>query len=272
MCGDRALEQHLDRQPLAAQPLARREAGEAGEPGRRVPGQRLEPRRALGDRAPQRGPRALALAAGRVGQQRERIGADAAERRRQHRVERALLVRVGEQRQVGDAVADLLLRPVAAAADHVGAAGPPPPAPARRAAASSSRGRARRRRAAGGRRRPPRAAGRRPRGPPRGARAARRASPSPRSAARWSQPAVSTASSSTAGGPGGSGSNSRSTSGARPGTSGVKPLPSSGPIAALTTARISCLDLKLTVRLRTRDASSAARRARKMRTSAWRKP
>ena len=79
--GDRALEQHLDRQPLAAQPLARREAGEAGEPGRRVPGQRLEPRRALGDRAPQRGPRALALAAGRVGQQRERIGADAAERR-----------------------------------------------------------------------------------------------------------------------------------------------------------------------------------------------
>ena len=119
--GDRALEQHLDGQPLAAQPLARREAGEAGEPRRRVPGQRLEPRRTLGDRAPQRGPRALALAAGRVRQQRERIGADAAERRRQHRVERALLVRVGEQRQVGDAVADLLLRPVAAAADHVGA-------------------------------------------------------------------------------------------------------------------------------------------------------
>ena len=67
----------------------------------------------------ERGPGALLVAPARLGEQHQRIGPGAAERRRQRRVERRLVARVGQQREVRDPVADLLLRPVAAAADDV---------------------------------------------------------------------------------------------------------------------------------------------------------
>ena len=114
--GDRALEQHLDRQPLGAEPLRGGEAGEGDEPVAVVLGQRVEP----GARRAQGRPRAAAGAAARLGEQQQRVRPDAAEGRGEHPVERGLVERVGEHREVGDGVAHLRLRPVPAAADHVG--------------------------------------------------------------------------------------------------------------------------------------------------------
>ena len=118
-----------------------------------------------GRRRPQCGPHAAAQRAAGVGEQDQGVGADAAERRGEDAEQRLLVERVGERGEVGDAVADRLLGPVAAAADDVGRSRPAPRAPPRARAARPSRGRARRCRAPAGRRRPPRAAGGRARAP-----------------------------------------------------------------------------------------------------------
>jgi hypothetical protein len=95
----------LLRQP-PAQPLDAR-AVLGGEP--------VEQRRAVGE-----GPPRVALrCARRGGELHERVAGEAGERRGEQRVERDAVARVGEHRQVGDEVADLLLGPVAAPADHV---------------------------------------------------------------------------------------------------------------------------------------------------------
>jgi hypothetical protein len=67
----------------------------------------------------ERGPGTSGSVAAGLGEQDERVASGAAERGGESAVERELVARVGERSQVGEAVADLLLRPVAAAADDV---------------------------------------------------------------------------------------------------------------------------------------------------------
>ena len=119
---DRALEQRLGREPLRAGALGGEELREAQQALAVGGGHGAEPCRAggAGRGLAQRGPRPAAAVAARLREQDQRVAADAAERRREHAVERGLVARVGERGEVGEAVADLLLGPVAASADHVG--------------------------------------------------------------------------------------------------------------------------------------------------------
>ena len=97
---DRALEQHLQRRSLGVLALGGQQPRDRGV-------RRLH-------RLPQAAARVAVL-----GQADELVGAGAVEGRGEHRQQRLLVVRVGEHAQPGEAVADLLLAPVAAAADDV---------------------------------------------------------------------------------------------------------------------------------------------------------
>ncbi len=114
---DGALDQRLRRRALSAGTLGREEARERLQP--RALGLREMPHPAGRLGVAQRGPRAAAALPPRLREEDQSVGPDTAEGRRQHGEQRLLVLRVGERGEVGDAVADLLLRPVAAAADHV---------------------------------------------------------------------------------------------------------------------------------------------------------
>ena len=220
----------------------------------------------------ERGPQAAAGPAG-FGEPDELVGVGAVERARQDRQQRLLVVRVGEHAQPREPVADLLLGPVAAAADDVG-----------RQALLLERLLEQPQRGGGADEHddvPGAAAGVDLGAQPVGDQA--RLAAAPRLVAAAGQAdrgrpsrACRVISSSTGGAPaGGSSANSRSAPSAsiggswRPARSGEKRSPNSGANAALMTSSSSSRERKLVVSVRT--ASSALARPRKIVTSAWRK-
>ena len=263
---DRLLEQGLHGRPLGPLALGGEKARDGGDP--LAGGQSRA-------RSPWTAPHRPPLLRPAPASSDQVVRGRAAERRGEHREQRGLVVRVGQHAQPGEPVADLLLRPVAAPADDVGGQAL---LLQRLLEQPQRRGRAHEHHDLAG---APARVDLRPQ--PVGDAAGLRAPPRLVAAAREAEPGTQVVPALRGGDQqldrrragGGARSNSRSapseSSCGRPARSGVNRSPSTGANVALSTSSSSSRERKLTASPRTLAGSSAAARARKMATSAWRK-